>query len=380
MPKVLPTIPNDPPQGIQALLDKVYLWNPDAANNLIIRINELLEDIEEAGGAVASVNGQTGAVVLTAEDIKTMFAGEEETLQMAIDTLKTDQGDLGEQVGTIEGKIPETASETNQLVTKNEVLALPTFTYKVVNELPEIGEEKIIYLVPKAGDGNDVHNEYIWVNSAYELIGTTAVDLSGYLPLTGGILTGELTIDAGETPGEYYSKPILTLKTTRPSGAINKTVISSSATGLDFGGAYITRIGDITPSTNSAILGNGNTRWQRLYVAEIANGNNPKINVPTKGGTFALAEDIAEAVTTKELTVGTEEGTLNIGITAGTATIATNNGLDIVSPTKFDTAPTTDDSTAWADVNATALVTKAQVTTALSTAGGGTSVTIRNWA
>ena len=74
-----------------------------------------------------------------------------------------------------------------------------------------------------------------------------------------------------------------------------------------------------------------------------------------------------------ELNVATDEGTINLSITAGTATIATNNGLDIVAPTKFDTAPTTDDTTAWADVNATALVTKQQVTTALAGAGGGGS-------
>lgn len=42
MPNVLPTIPNDPPQGIQALLDKVYLWNPDVSNDLIEKINALL--------------------------------------------------------------------------------------------------------------------------------------------------------------------------------------------------------------------------------------------------------------------------------------------------------------------------------------------------
>lgn len=71
-----------------------------------------------------------------------------------------------------------------------------------------------------------------------------------------------------------------------------------------------------------------------------------------------------------ELNVATDEGTINLSITAGVATIATNNGLDIVAQTKFDTAPTTDDTTAWADVNATALVTKQQVTTALAGVGG----------
>lgn len=78
---------------------------------------------------------------------------------------------------------------------------------------------------------------------------------------------------------------------------------------------------------------------------------------------------LKESIQTKDLTVGTSEGTLNLSITAGVATIATNNGLDIVSQTKFDTAPTTDDTTTWANANDTSLVTKRQVATALSESG-----------
>lgn len=77
------------------------------------------------------------------------------------------------------------------------------------------------------------------------------------------------------------------------------------------------------------------------------------------------------ALNLPELNVATSEGTLNLSITAGVATIATNNGLDIVSQTKFDTAPTTDDSTTWADALDTSLVRKAQVATAIAEAGGG---------
>lgn len=45
MPNVLPNIPQEPAQGIQALLDTVYLWNPDVANELIDKVNELLEEL-----------------------------------------------------------------------------------------------------------------------------------------------------------------------------------------------------------------------------------------------------------------------------------------------------------------------------------------------
>lgn len=47
MPDILPTIDNEPAQGIQALLDTVYLWNQDVANDLIEKVNELLEELQD---------------------------------------------------------------------------------------------------------------------------------------------------------------------------------------------------------------------------------------------------------------------------------------------------------------------------------------------
>lgn len=55
---------------------------------------------------------------------------------------------------------------------------------EVVTELPTTGETNVIYLVPKQTSGeNDVFDEYLYVNDEWELIGSTAIDLSGYQPL-----------------------------------------------------------------------------------------------------------------------------------------------------------------------------------------------------
>ena len=59
------------------------------------------------------------------------------------------------------------------------IAAIKTFSVQVVDELPETGEEKVIYLVP-AEDGSDNKAEYLWVNGGWELIGTTHVSLAGY--------------------------------------------------------------------------------------------------------------------------------------------------------------------------------------------------------
>lgn len=240
MPNVLPTIPNDPPQGIQALLDKVYLWNQDAANNLIIRINELLKEIEEAGGAVASVNGQTGEVVLTAEDIKATFAGEEESVQVAIDTLKTDQGDLGDQVSAIESKIPADASESNQLVTN--------------------------------------------------------VDLGGYLPTAGGEMTGLLTLNAAQKAiSSFDSVSLLRIKAETEDGSIqlDKTFTITPNGQLFLKGIHITCDG-ITPYGYYGALGNNFNPWATVYTTKLNNGAD--LAIPTEGGTLARVEDITAAV------------------------------------------------------------------------------------
>lgn len=54
-------------------------------------------------------------------------------------------------------------------------------SYSIVPSLPTSGEAGVIYLVSNGGSGNNVYDEYIWVGTKFEKIGTTEMDLSGYL-------------------------------------------------------------------------------------------------------------------------------------------------------------------------------------------------------
>ena len=49
--------------------------------------------------------------------------------------------------------------------------------YLPVDELPDTGEQGVMYLVPKEGSGSDVRDEYIYVNNGWELVGSTAFNL-----------------------------------------------------------------------------------------------------------------------------------------------------------------------------------------------------------
>lgn len=68
-----------------------------------------------------------------------------------------------------------TQAEVNNLIGQ-----IKTVSFEVVDELPTTGDSNKIYLVPKTGTTNDIYNEYIWVNNAWELIGSTQVDLDNY--------------------------------------------------------------------------------------------------------------------------------------------------------------------------------------------------------
>ena len=138
--------------------------------------------------------------------------------------------------------------DVSGFATKNEVSLLPTFEPKVVSALPTSNiSNKVLYLVPADNGENDRYDQYIYVNNAWERIGSgmmtvdsamsststnpvqnkviqsalagklsttgtaaraTAdasgndilstyakkVDLAGYLPLTGGTTSAEITV------------------------------------------------------------------------------------------------------------------------------------------------------------------------------------------
>lgn len=66
--------------------------------------------------------------------------------------------------------------------TKGDVSAIPKYATQIVASLPTADiSETTIYLVPVEGaEGNDAHDEYIYKNGKWELIGNTRIDLSDY--------------------------------------------------------------------------------------------------------------------------------------------------------------------------------------------------------
>lgn len=62
----------------------------------------------------------------------------------------------------------------------DKIANIEHFSRQIVDELPLVGKDNVIYLVRKEGAGDDIYNEYIWTGTSYELFGSTATDLSDY--------------------------------------------------------------------------------------------------------------------------------------------------------------------------------------------------------
>lgn len=73
-------------------------------------------------------------------------------------------------------------SETyNRTEVNNLIGAIQTAHFEIVNVLPPIGESNVIYLILRSDpETSNKYDEYIYINSAYEKIGSTDVDLTGY--------------------------------------------------------------------------------------------------------------------------------------------------------------------------------------------------------
>lgn len=71
-------------------------------------------------------------------------------------------------------------TQVNTLIA-NAIGDITGISYEIVTSLPETGEAGVIYLVSNNGANPNIYDEYIYTNGAFEKIGTTDVDLSGYV-------------------------------------------------------------------------------------------------------------------------------------------------------------------------------------------------------
>lgn len=153
-------------------------------------------DIANAAAEKAGTAAQTATAAATNANEKAEQAENAKEAAEAITSEVQRKLDAGEFVGPI--------GKTGPVGPPGDAMALA-----FVQELPATGERSTLYFVPNGGTGNNSFDEFMWIKDAWEKIGSTEIDLSGYLPLTGGTVTGDMTIIGDMTLGKFSEFKIL---------------------------------------------------------------------------------------------------------------------------------------------------------------------------
>jgi len=147
------------------------------------------------------------ALIINKPDITGQIATATTPLSEQIETLNTNYTALQGNVYTKE--------QVNKLIAP-----IHSFELVVVENLPiENIDPHSIYLVKKGDAEGDIYNEYVYINNKWELLGSTAVSLNGY------VKTEDLAPVA--TTGSYtdlQNKPMVVTKTTQTLATNNTTV------------------------------------------------------------------------------------------------------------------------------------------------------------
>lgn len=186
----------DPGKGIKSMAI-------NAQNHLIITYDDdTTQDaglVPSGGGDVQSVNGKSGVVTLDATDVGAL--PDDTNIPEKTSDLTNDSGFITNTVGNLANYYLKSETYT-QTEIDAFIAAVKNGRFIAVATLPTTDiDTKAIYLVPSSDpEAGNVKDEYInldGTSAGWELIGSTAIDLSGYVQKsqTAGLLKNDGTVD-----------------------------------------------------------------------------------------------------------------------------------------------------------------------------------------
>ena len=147
------------------------------------------------------------------------------------------------------------------------------FTISVVQSLPASGAANTFSFVPNSGSGDNIYDEYLYVNNAWEKIGTNGIDLTGYVPTSRTInskaLTSNISLTASDV-GALSSNTTYVSSFNGSTGAITYTAPVTSVNGQT-GAVTITGYDDTALAGRVTAL--ENTAWYRYYTGNSTPSN-----------------------------------------------------------------------------------------------------------
>ncbi len=191
------------------------------------------------------------------------------------------------------------SSDLSEAIT-NALSNITGFSAEVVNQLPATGELGVFYFVSNSGSGNNIYDEYIYVNNSWEKIGTTEVDLSNYLQKTDIAAWAK----AANKP-TYTATEVGAIANTEPAASITQTdinnwtkksnlfTVSSDHSGSDYWWELKIDRSNLFTLSNSP----GNDGYLRSIDLPVNNGSAyATLQFPTASGKLALVSDIYSTV------------------------------------------------------------------------------------
>lgn len=215
-------------------------------------INDLNRDVTNLGTNLEAVKGIVGEKSAEEGVASTGLIG-------SVEALKAQDGVLAGEIDALETSLSNvyTKKDTDNAIAA-AIAAVDHLSREIVGTLPENANENVIYMVLREdGTGQDVYNEYMYINGAWEIIGDTSVDLTGYAK-TEDILVksvssdftvteaGQLTLNAAAAP-EINGSNISNIAITNVVGleaALNSKVAAEEGKSL-VSNTLITKLGNL---------------------------------------------------------------------------------------------------------------------------------------
>ena len=321
-------------------------------------ITRLTQDVTDLGTNLSAVEDIVGKKS-TGEGIASTG------LIASVEALEAQDGVLAGEIDALETSLTNvyTKTETNSAIAA-AIAAVDHLSREIVETLPENANENVIYMVRReGGTGQDVYNEYMYINGAWEIIGDTSVDLTGYAK-TEDILVksvssdftvtgdGQLTFKAGAAPEIDGSKisniaiaNVVNLQTTLDSKVAaeeGKSLVSNT---------LITKLGnlaEIKSVSTEFTLTNGELSVNAIAADKITGLPAALTEIENlKGAQSSYVKSVA--INGTALTLSAEQG-VNIPV-------ATDSVLGVVKSASGDNkvAVATDGTMSVASVNITSL-------------------------
>lgn len=203
-------------------------------------INDLNRDVTNLGGKLNTVEEIVGK--------KSTGEGVASTgLIASVEALEAQDGVLAGEIDALETSLTNvyTKTETDSAIAA-AIAAVDHLSREIVETLPENANANVIYMVRREGGaGQDVYNEYMYINGTWEIIGDTSVDLTGYAKKEDIVVksvssdftvteAGQLTLNAAAAP-EINGSNISNIAITNVVGlqdALNSKVASEEGKSL----------------------------------------------------------------------------------------------------------------------------------------------------